>query len=290
MKRPERQPGKSGKPAPRPVPERATRPRVEIVSVGRELLRGRIADLNAQHLAGFFSSRGAIVSRITVVDDNARAISGVLREALDRAPHLVVTSGGLGPAEEDRTLDAVADALGRPRSANRPAKDMVDAAYARLHGGKRNKKSATTGRTAARERLYSLPVGTDPIANPIGVSPGVMCRLPGGTTLVCLPGMPDEMRAVLEEAAAELRLVGPRGLAHREIESPTSDEAALTPLLDRLIGEFPDVWINSRPAGSRNTGARIVISIEAAGSDEAEANAAVDGVVKRLLALAAGSP
>lgn len=287
MKRHDRQPGKSGRPAPRPVPERTARPRVELVSIGRELLRGRIADLNAQHLAAFFSARGVIVSRITVVDDNVRAIASALREALERNPHLVVTSGGLGPAEEDRTLDAVAEALGRPRAASEAAKTMVDAAYDRLHRGKRG---VTASRTAARERLHTLPLGSEPVENLIGVSPGVLNRLPGGANVLCLPGMPDEMKAVLETAFTEIRLDGPHGLAHREVESPTSDEASLAPLLDRLNREFPDVWINSRPSGSRSSGARIVISVEAAGADEAEANAAVDGVVKRLLALAAGSP
>ena len=113
---------------------------------------------------------------------------------------------------------------------------------------------------------------------------------PGGAIILCLPGMPEEMQAVLEAALPLLKIDFEGEVALREIEAPTADESELTPLLDRLAREFPAVWINSRPSGSRKTGGRIVIRVEATGATREKADSSVDACVKRLLALAAGSP
>jgi molybdenum cofactor synthesis domain-containing protein len=261
--------------------------RVELISVGRELLRGKIADGNAQRVARLATQKGAMIRRITVVDDTASAISAALRESLERDPHLVVTTGGLGPAEDDRTLEGVADALGLPLALDSSTKTMVERAYQRL---KEKRIVSATGLTAAREKLCTIPLGGTPVPNPLGVSPGVIVRLPGGAIVLCLPGMPEEMQAVLEAALPLLKIDFEGEVALREIEAPTADESELNPLLDRLADEFPGVWINSRPAGSRRTGRKIVIRFEATGASREDADSTVDGCIKRLLALAAGSP
>jgi molybdenum cofactor synthesis domain-containing protein len=260
---------------------------VEVISVGRELLRGRIPDGNAQKIARYLSEKGALIRRITVVDDNTRAVASALREALERGPHLVVTTGGLGPADDDRTLEGVSDALSRPLRIDASTTAMVEAAYQRLHD---NKVVDAEGLTAVREKLCRIPIGATPVENPLGVSPGVICRMPGAADVLSLPGMPGEMLSVLETALPLLKISPLEGqLARREIEAPTGDESAIAPLLDRLVGEFPGIWINSRPAGSRKTGGRILISVEATGESREEAEAAVDGCVKRLVDLVSGN-
>jgi len=277
----------SGEPAPKVRPKRTGPVRVELISVGRELLRGKIADGNAQRIARHLTQKGVLIRRITVVDDSSKSIAAALREALERDPHLVVTTGGLGPAEDDRTLAGVCEALELPLTLSGPTKVMVEEAYQRLRA---SKIVSDGGLTPTREKMCKIPVGSTPVPNPLGVSPGVFVRLPGGAIVLCLPGMPEEMQAVLE-AALPMMNVGLEGqVARREVEAPTSDESQLRPLIDRLTHEFPGVWINSRPAGSRKTGGRIVIRVEATGETQDDADAAVDGCVKRLLALAAGSP
>jgi molybdenum cofactor synthesis domain-containing protein len=268
-------------------PARAGLPWVEIISVGRELLRGGVDD-NAPVLARTLTRRGAVVRRITIVDDNERTIAASLREALDRNPHFVITTGGMGPAEDDRTLAAVSDALGVPLALDRRARTLVEESYQRL---RREKVLTQGGLTAAREKMCRIPVGSEALVNSLGVAPGVLYRLAGGTTVLCLPGMPDEMEAVLGAALARLGLVeATTPVAQREVEAPTADEASLRPLLHRLAGEFPGVWIASQPSRSRRPGARSKIRLEARGASQLEADAMIDGVIKRLLALAAGCP
>jgi nicotinamide-nucleotide amidase len=220
---------------------------VEIVSIGRELLRGRVPDGNGAWLAEWFSRRGALVHRIVVVDDTERAVTSAVTEALQRGTHLVLTTGGLGPAVDDRTLAAVSDALHLPLAVQPPARELVESAYGRLE---REKKVARGGMTAAREKMAALPVGTEPVPNPVGIAPGMLARIAGGAAVLCLPGAPEEMRATFGEAVSRLRDLAPRGaVAQREVETPTADESALRPLLERLAAEYPDVWVQSRPAG-----------------------------------------
>jgi molybdenum cofactor synthesis domain-containing protein len=277
----------SGRPAPKVRPLRTGPVRVELISVGRELLRGKIVDANAQQVARVVTQKGAMIRRITIVDDTAPSISAAVRESLERDPHLVVTTGGLGPADDDRTLEGVSDALALPMARDHSTKALVEEAYHRM---KEKGVVSADGLTAAREKLCTIPLGARPVPNPLGVSPGVLVRMPGGAIVLCLPGMPEEMQAVLEAALPLLKIDFEGEVALREIASPTADESALTPLLDRLAEEFPGVWINSRPAGSRKTGGKIVIRIEATGASREQANSTVDGCVRRLLALAAGSP
>ena len=273
----------SGAPAPRVVVDRQGPLHAEIVVVGRELLRGQLRDANAPWLAGELTRRGALVHRVTIVDDLERSVTNAVAEARDRGVHLIVTTGGLGPASDDRTLAGVSEALRLPLSISPPARDMVEATYRKL------KLSGGTGTAAlntTREKMCFLPVGAEALPNAHGVAPGMLLRLTGGAAVVSVPGRPEETRAVFEEATARLRDLFPlRASAERELEAPTSDESALRPLLDRLNEEFPGVWIKSHPPGARRRDP-IRVTIQSFAGTQKEADALVEGAIRRLLALA----
>ncbi len=255
-----------------------------MISIGRELLRGQVADLNARTIAEFVSRRGGLVHRMTVVDDNRRAIAGAVREALTRNPGLVITSGGLGPAGDDLTLAGVADILGQPLAMSHPARKMVEEAYTRLH---KARKVGSSALNQAREKMCLIPVGSQPVPNEIGIAPGVICKLPGGAAVVSLPGSPDEMIHVLENAVGMLQeLTAEVHTARRELEAPTTDESSLIQLIARLSSEFPGLWISSRTLRTGKRGVSVVVTLEATASTEREADAVVSGAQRRLLTLA----
>lgn len=277
----------SGEPAPKVRPSRKGPARAEVISVGRDLLRGLVADENAPAIAAQLGRHGCLVQRITVVDDEEQAIVSAVREALERSPNLLVVSGGLGPAPDDRTLAATARVLNAPLVLSQSARAMVEEAYQKLA---RSRRVASAGMNQAREKLCRLPIGAKAVPNRRGIAPGVICRLPGGAAILCLPGSPDEMRVVLQEGLEALKEIAPRGeVARVEIESPTPDESSLGSLLEKVAGEFPTVWISSRPAGSRKQGPRVIITIEAMGPTVAEAAAVVGSAQHRLLALVGGA-
>jgi len=253
------------------------------VVVGRELLRGQVRDGSSGWIAGELTRRGALVHRVTVVDDLERSITNVMSEARLRGVHLIVTTGGLGPALDDRTLAGVAEALNLPLTLSAPARDMVEDAYRAL---KEARVIGSTGLDRPREKMCMLPVGAEAIPNREGVAPGMLLRLTGGAAIVCLPGRPEETRAVFEGVAERLRDLFPlRASAERELEAPTSDESAMRPVLDRLVEEFPGLWIKSHPpAGRRRDPIRVTLQSFAA--TQKEADTLVEGALRRLLSLA----
>jgi nicotinamide-nucleotide amidase len=260
---------------------------VEVIAVGRELLRGRLADGNARTIARTVASHGGIVHRILIVDDQQAAIRSAVVEALARNPHLVITTGGLGPAPDDRTLPAVAEALNRPLRQDPVARQMVEEAYRSL---RESRRATSSGMNLSREKMCRLPVGSQPVPNPRGIAPGVICRLTGGTAVVCLPGHPKEMESVLELSLRELgEPLRKSAIAYREVESPTADESSLRPLLERLADEYGGVWISSRTIGPGRESQKVLLTLEATAGTLEDANAMISAAVRRLLALAAGN-
>src|SRR5260370_32177677 len=84
---------------------------VEIVTIGDELNRGEIIDTNSSWLAERLTSLGAYVRWRTSVTDDARDMTEALERATARAD-VVVTSGGLGPTDDDRTVDVISALAG----------------------------------------------------------------------------------------------------------------------------------------------------------------------------------
>jgi nicotinamide-nucleotide amidase len=88
-----------------------SRPRAVIVVTGSELVRGERTDLNGPFLAREALRLGLEPVRIAIVGDLAQELEAVLRAALEEGD-AVLTSGGLGPTHDDRTVELVAKALG----------------------------------------------------------------------------------------------------------------------------------------------------------------------------------
>ena len=86
--------------------------RIDVVTIGDELLLGYTIDTNAAHLARALAAIGVEIVRRTTCGDDADGIAAAVREALDRADG-VITTGGLGPTSDDRTKPAIAGLFGR---------------------------------------------------------------------------------------------------------------------------------------------------------------------------------
>src|SRR5512136_3085897 len=104
---------------------------LEIICVGNELLIGKTLNTNAHWLAKRVTSLGAKVKRVTVILDEVDAIAAVLRETLNRKPRFVVTTGGLGPTFDDKTLEGIAEGLNRKLEVNKKALKSVKEKYKR---------------------------------------------------------------------------------------------------------------------------------------------------------------
>jgi nicotinamide-nucleotide amidase len=168
--------------------------RVELLTVGDELLRGDVANGNAAWLGRRLTEVGAEVTRSVVVPDELDAITEALGEALHRAGAVIVT-GGLGPTSDDLTRDALARAAGVTL---RREPELE----------RRLRERASSRNVPLRDealRMADVPGGAALLPNPAGTAPGLRLALPGGV-VYALPGVPSEMRAITEESVLpELR-------------------------------------------------------------------------------------
>ncbi len=218
---------------------------VEILAVGHELVRGHTVDTNSAWLAVRLPGLGGRVTRTAVVDDAPPAIAREIRHARANGAALVVTTGGLGPTFDDRTLVGVAAGFGRGLREHSTALAAVARRYAELAA-----QGAVTDGTLSPERrkMALLPEGADFIENTVGTAPGVLLATPAFAVL-SIPGVPFEMQAVFESASDRIaaRLGTPIFLAEREVASGCGDESRITTLAERLMATHPTVHVKSLP-------------------------------------------
>lgn len=218
---------------------------VELVCVGNELLIGKIANTNAQWLSKRVTTLGLRVKRITVVSDDVPEIAASVRESLQRKPAFIVTTGGLGPTFDDKTLEGVAAALSSELELNDEALKMIEETYERYVAECRIEKVELTPH---RVKMAKLPKGTRPIRNPVGTAPGVLAEHMA-TRLIMLPGVPAEMKAIFDESVAPLvqKVAGNLMFFEVSIDVRGVPESELAPLIDQVMHDNPYVYIKSHP-------------------------------------------
>ncbi len=155
----------------------------EIVSVGTELLLGRIVNANAPYLARHIAREGIHIYRFSCVGDNKSRLSALIDRALGRTD-IVIISGGLGPTVDDITMAALADAFACPLYLHNAVLRSIQKRYP-LHAD------------AARQAY--VPQGAKVIHNKIGTAPGIIL-VKGNKTCVALPGPPRELAPMVNAA------------------------------------------------------------------------------------------
>ena len=158
----------------------------EILSVGTELLMGQIANTDAQYLSRRLSELGVTLYRHTTVGDNPARVKEALNEALSRSD-IVITTGGLGPTEDDLTKEMVAEYFGLEMKLDAPSLEAIERAI--LRGG-----HPMTDNN--RKQAY-FPEGAFIMPNRCGTAPGCVVEADGKAVAV-LPGPPHELQDMFE--------------------------------------------------------------------------------------------
>lgn len=223
---------------------------LEIICVGNELLIGKTLNTNASWMAKRATSLGVSVKRITVVGDDITEIATAVTEALERKPKFVVTTGGLGPTFDDKTLEGIAEALKRKTEVNERALSMVKAKYDDLARQGNMEKAELT---PSRIKMAKLPEDAEPLPNPVGTAPAVLVHV-NETSLLSLPGVPSEMEAIFEQSIVPMLKNEAGDIAFFESSIFVDDimESMVAPLIDRTMRENPFVYIKSHPKGGED--------------------------------------
>ncbi len=210
-----------------------------IIPIGNELLIGRIVDTNSAWLARRLTFLGYKVIRIVKVPDDLDEIVEEVRRGLSRA-EVILTTGGLGPTYDDKTLEAVAKALERKLVLNEEALKMVESFY----------KKKNLPMTKERIKMAMLPEGSKPIPNEVGAAPGALIEVEG-SILASLPGVPAEMKTMFEKHLQPLleERAPPRKLWECSIQIKGVPESSLAPFLEEMARKYPKSYIKSHPKG-----------------------------------------
>jgi molybdenum cofactor synthesis domain-containing protein len=220
---------------------------LEIICVGNELLIGKVLNTNSQWLAKRATSLGVSVRRITVASDDIDEIAGVIQESLRRKPEFIITTGGLGPTFDDKTLGGIARALNRRLKIDEEALDMVRKKYENHVKERRMEKAELT---PPRVKMATLPEGSRPISNPVGTAPGVVAYAEEAC-IIALPGVPPEMEAIFEESVVPLirRKAGNAVFLEESVFADGVMESTLAPLVDEVMHDNPGIYVKSHPKG-----------------------------------------
>ncbi|MFP3898113.1 MAG: CinA family nicotinamide mononucleotide deamidase-related protein [Dehalococcoidia bacterium] len=161
--------------------------KAEIIPVGTEILLGSIVDTNSSFLAGQFPLLGVDLHFISTVGDNQKRLVETLERAWNRAD-LIITTGGLGPTQDDITREAIAELVGEELTVDQGLWQELQTLFTTYRGKvpQSNMKQASIIPSA---RILS---------NRVGTAPGWWVEK-DEHIIVGLPGPPDEMKLMWQE-------------------------------------------------------------------------------------------
>jgi nicotinamide-nucleotide amidase len=245
-----------------------------IVTVGDEILSGHTQDTNSSLLARQAFAAGRPVAHIEVVPDQPAAIIAAIRRAIDD-PEItrIAVCGGIGPTPDDRTFQAVADALGLPLELNPIAYGNIEALARRMHAAGWIAKPEVS---EANRRCAVVPAGATVLTNRVGMAPPLAIEIGDDRWLFVLPGIPREFTTIVEEELIPKYFAGGVAPVVREVRYRSVPESEMSEPMLVLEAEFPDVTVGSYPQVERR---ELVIRLR---GREAER---VDAAVARLRAL-----
>ncbi len=168
--------------------------KIEVVTIGDELLLGYTIDTNAAHLARALAAEGVEIERRTTCGDAPESIASAVREALDRSG-AVITTGGLGPTSDDLTKPSIAALFGRAMVLDESHLEWMQERWRTRF----NRPMPESNRQQAM-----LPEGARKLVNHHGSAPGIWLEDERGRWIAMLPGVPREMRGMLADTLLPL--------------------------------------------------------------------------------------
>lgn len=243
----------------------------EIVAVGSELLTPHRIDTNSLWLSGVLNELGLAVRMKSVVGDDAAVLSEVIRSALLRAD-VIITTGGLGPTDDDLTREVVAEVLGRALHEDAEVLALIAARFA----------GRGMPMPAVNQRQANVIDGARWLPNDNGTAPGQLIAL-GDRLLVLLPGPPRELQPMFRDSVAPVlrpRAEG-RRLRRRVVRTTGRSESQIEELAQPVYSQFlrEDPSIETTVLASPGL---IELHVSASGPDESIIDRALERAVARL--------
>ena len=164
--------------------------KAEVISIGTELLLGEITDLNAAYLASQLPLLGLDLHFISTVGDNKQRLIETLNHSWQRSD-IIITTGGLGPTEDDITREAIADFFGEPISIDQELVKQFRELF----------RSFNLDMPESNIKQASVIPSCQVIPNPRGTAPGWWVER-DQHVIIAMPGPPGEMQQMWSNVVA----------------------------------------------------------------------------------------
>src|SRR6202789_3593968 len=206
----------------------------EIIAVGSELLTPYRQDTNSLWLTDALNRLGIKIILKTVVGDSPAEMNSAFSQALSRAG-VIVASGGLGPTDDDRTRQTVADLLGRKLHLDERIVREIQERFRRF--------ARTMPEINKRQAM--VPEGATVLPNPRGTAPALWLEA-DGHIIVLLPGVPHELKSIFEtEVRPRLaKISGDERLFTRDLRTTGLGESDVETRGRPLYQLYPDTETN----------------------------------------------
>ena len=246
----------------------------EIVTIGSELLLGQIVDTNSAWMAQRLANQGINLYYKTVVGDNPGRMLDVISRAMDRSD-LVITSGGLGPTQDDLTREVVARAAGRELVLDHQLLAQIEERF----------RSRGFVMTENNNRQAYIPQASLPVKNPNGTAPSFIVEDPRAV-VICLPGVPFELKWLFEnEVVPYLRRKFDlsESIYSRVLKVADLGESSVDDLVGHLIAGYqnPTVGVLAHPG-------QVDVRITAKAANQEEAERLIDPLEREARQLLGG--
>jgi nicotinamide-nucleotide amidase len=207
--------------------------RAGVIVTGTEVLSGIISDRNGPWLSERLRERGVECAQITIVGDRPEDMLAALRFQAGLGVDLIVTSGGLGPTEDDLTARVVAEFAGRELRLDEALEERI---WGILEGLTRRWPDLDQDAIRAANRKQALVPEGATVLEPVGTAPGLI--VPGPPAVLVLPGPPRELQPMwataLETDALRSALAGAGELRQEMLRIFGIPESELTRTLQIL--------------------------------------------------------
>jgi len=242
----------------------------EILSTGDEIRTGALVDTNSAYISQKLEEIGVEVRRHSCVGDDLNMLVDVFREIGHRADVAIVT-GGLGPTTDDLTAEAAARATGVDLAVDPEALASMTEFF----------KSRNRPLTDTNKKQALLPRGAEWMLNRAGTAPGFSFKI-GRCVLFCMPGVPREMRIMMEEVVIP-RITALQGADRMLYRLKTLGafgigESDVGRLLEGFPERFPDLKL-----GFRAHFPEVQVKLYAQGHDERLLHAELEAAAKWVL-------
>ena len=241
--------------------------RVELVSVGTELLLGDIVNTNTAYLSKELAALGFGVFRQTTVGDNRERLIKTLESAFFENDTVIIT-GGLGPTDDDITKECAAEYFGR---------DFYFHEYSWVKILERLTRSGRNIITENNKKQAMIPEGAIVLENFCGTAPGIIIE-ENNKRIILLPGPPREMRDMFEKSVKPyLEKFSNKHFISKYVRFYGIGES----LLETKIKDIMDNQTNPTLALYAKTG-EVLLRITASGEDKNECEQLISEQLKEI--------